>query len=404
MSACPCCLEVLKPALLGLGGRRLAGNCELCGDAVCQDCLHSGSPDVEALFQRRAPDGVPSPRASRRQACGSCLWESFEARGVAPSFPEPSGHRKRAAQAACAHLHAVRWMRCCPTCGVEMAWKAEHDNPMCDACGAPSHLEFNCCWACGESFEEENEATDTAEGYALDFDCRSRTCEGRVAWLMPYCPWCATAQRWQPSEEEDAPSCVGCEAKLDPTWTFCASCGEEAPLPEDCFTCGTALDEADCAARCEHCRRMVCGECFGDYTLPESRAGQGEAKEGSPGVRETLLCPPCAEELGASPLQDEEEEEEAPEPESRADEEEEGGDDPPAAQAAAPSSPWEVLGVAPGTPLTEVKRAYIALITQYHPDKVAQLGPKLQALAAEETRRLNQAWSELRQRGGQGPT
>jgi DnaJ-domain-containing protein 1 len=62
-----------------------------------------------------------------------------------------------------------------------------------------------------------------------------------------------------------------------------------------------------------------------------------------------------------------------------------------------------VLGVAPGTPLTEVKRAYLALITQYHPDKVAQLGPKLQALAAEETRRLNQAWSELRQRASQGP-
>jgi DnaJ-domain-containing protein 1 len=57
-----------------------------------------------------------------------------------------------------------------------------------------------------------------------------------------------------------------------------------------------------------------------------------------------------------------------------------------------------VLGVAPGTPLSEVKRVYITLITQYHPDKVAQLGPKLQALATEETRRLNEAWSELRKR------
>ena len=50
----------------------------------------------------------------------------------------------------------------------------------------------------------------------------------------------------------------------------------------------------------------------------------------------------------------------------------------------------------------EVKRVYLALITQYHPDKVAQLGPKLQALAAEETRKLNQAWSELRQRADRG--
>ncbi|HYO56320.1 MAG TPA: J domain-containing protein, partial [Archangium sp.] len=85
MPACPCCLEVLTPALLGLGGRRLVGNCDLCGDAVCQACLHSGSPDVEALFRRRAPDGGRAPRASRGQACGSCLWESFAARGEPPS-------------------------------------------------------------------------------------------------------------------------------------------------------------------------------------------------------------------------------------------------------------------------------------------------------------------------------
>jgi hypothetical protein len=287
-----------------------------------------------------------------------------------------------------------------------MAWEAEHGNPMCDACGAPSHAEFNFCWACGESFEEENEAGDTAEGYALDFDCRSRKCQGRVAWLMPYCPWCATAQRWQPSAEEDAPTCVGCEAKLDPTWAFCASCGEEAPLPEDCFVCGALLEQADCAARCEHCRLMVCGECFGDYTLPEPRAGQREAKGGPASVRELLLCTPCAEELGASPLA--EEQPPASEPpadeagKGEADEAGKGEDEPPTARATPPSSPWEVLGVAPGTPLSEVKRAYLALITQYHPDKVAQLGPKLQALATEETRRLNQAWSELRQRSGSG--
>jgi DnaJ-domain-containing protein 1 len=55
-----------------------------------------------------------------------------------------------------------------------------------------------------------------------------------------------------------------------------------------------------------------------------------------------------------------------------------------------------VLGVAPGTPLAEVRRAYLGLVAQYHPDKVAQLGPKLQAVALEETRRLNAAWEQLR--------
>jgi DnaJ-domain-containing protein 1 len=45
-----------------------------------------------------------------------------------------------------------------------------------------------------------------------------------------------------------------------------------------------------------------------------------------------------------------------------------------------------------------VKRAYFALVAQYHPDKVAQLGPKLRALAQEETRRLIEAWEQIRQR------
>jgi hypothetical protein len=292
-------------------------------------------------------------------------------------------------------------MRCCPTCGAELTWEPEHGNPVCDACGAPSHADFNFCWACGESFEEENEAGDTAQGYALAFDCRSRRCQGRVAYLMPYCPWCATAQRWQPSGEEASPACVGCEARLDATWAFCVSCGEEAPLPEECFTCGAPLEQADCAARCEHCRHMVCGECFGDYTLREPGPGPREAKGGGAGVRELLLCTACGEELGATPLPEQEAPEEAPRADEAREEEE---DAPPAARQAPPSSPWEVLGVAPGTPLSEVKRAYLALITQYHPDKVAQLGPKLQAVAAEETRRLNQAWSELRQRAGKGAT
>jgi hypothetical protein len=297
-------------------------------------------------------------------------------------------------------------MQCCPTCGAELTWEAEHGNPQCDACGAPSHPAFNACWACGESFEEENEAEDNAEGYVLVFDCCSRKCQGRVAWLMPYCPWCATPQRWQPSEEADAPACVACEAKLDPTWAFCAACGEDAPLPEDCFACGAPLEQAESAARCEHCRRMVCDACFSDYTLPEPRTGQRESKDGSPGVRELLLCTPCGEELGASPIS---EEEEPPAPEPAAEEAQESNEEPAEAEEPAapreaeapPSSPWEVLGVAPGTPLAEVKRAYISLITQYHPDKVAQLGPKLQALAAEETRKLNHAWSELRQRASQ---
>lgn len=407
MSACPCCLEELRPAVLGLGGRSVAGVCGVCADAVCTACL---SP----------------ARGARPRVCRSCVWDSLAARGQTPPFAEPAGHRRRVAQAACAHARAVRWMGCCPDCGVVLAWPAEHDNPSCDACGAPSHLAFNCCWACGESFEEDNAPTPEAEGYALDHPCRAAHCRGRVAWLMPHCPWCGTEQRWVPSREVGAPACGGCHARLDPTWAFCATCGDEAPLPEACFTCATRLVRVRSATRCEHCRRIVCCDCFDAFRLPD------DAED-----REHLLCVPCADGLGAELLDaddadadedDVPDEDDAPDEASDADEASDedadaGEEADPAPDEDAPDAtasdaagsqgaahgaadedadddgpdPWSVLGVAPGTALPEVRRAYLRLVAQYHPDKVAQLGPKLQAVALEETRRLNAAWTRLRE-------
>lgn len=55
-------------------------------------------------------------------------------------------------------------------------------------------------------------------------------------------------------------------------------------------------------------------------------------------------------------------------------------------------SPWEVLGIGRSTPLAEARAAYFRLIAQYHPDKVAALGPELRALAEERTREINRAW------------
>jgi hypothetical protein len=93
------------------------------------------------------------------------------------------------------------------------------------------------------------------------------------------------------------------------------------------------LDQVDRATRCEHCRRVVCGDCFGDYSLPEPPRPvlPGVKKGTSPGARELLLCTACAEELGARPLV----EEEPPQPEEP---------EPPAAARPVPHSPWEVLG------------------------------------------------------------
>ncbi len=57
--------------------------------------------------------------------------------------------------------------------------------------------------------------------------------------------------------------------------------------------------------------------------------------------------------------------------------------------------PWKVLGIAPGTSKDEAQRAFRALVTQYHPDKVAHLAPEFQELAERKTRELLEAWEQL---------
>ena len=57
--------------------------------------------------------------------------------------------------------------------------------------------------------------------------------------------------------------------------------------------------------------------------------------------------------------------------------------------------PWTVLGIAPGTPLDEARRAFRTLIAQYHPDKVAHLAPEFHALAELRTREILDAWGEV---------
>lgn len=56
---------------------------------------------------------------------------------------------------------------------------------------------------------------------------------------------------------------------------------------------------------------------------------------------------------------------------------------------------WAVLGIAPGTPRDEARKAFRALIAQYHPDKVAHLAPEFHALAERRTRELLEAWAEV---------
>lgn len=55
-----------------------------------------------------------------------------------------------------------------------------------------------------------------------------------------------------------------------------------------------------------------------------------------------------------------------------------------------------VLGVAATASIEEITKAYKTLISQYHPDKVATLGPKLKMLAEKESKKINAAIKEAR--------
>jgi DnaJ like chaperone protein len=60
---------------------------------------------------------------------------------------------------------------------------------------------------------------------------------------------------------------------------------------------------------------------------------------------------------------------------------------------------FDTLGVADGCSLQEIKAAYRSMATQYHPDRVQHLGPKLREVAENEMQRINEAYSYLTQKG-----
>ena len=69
------------------------------------------------------------------------------------------------------------------------------------------------------------------------------------------------------------------------------------------------------------------------------------------------------------------------------------------AEAQAPGDPpagetwYQVLGVSPTATPGEIERAYRARLEEYQPDKVAGLGPELQAVARKMTERINAAYA-----------
>lgn len=62
-------------------------------------------------------------------------------------------------------------------------------------------------------------------------------------------------------------------------------------------------------------------------------------------------------------------------------------------------APWhEVLGVSQWAGDEEVAAAYREKIGQYHPDKVATMGPEIRELAERKARQINQAYQDARRR------
>jgi preprotein translocase subunit Sec63 len=69
---------------------------------------------------------------------------------------------------------------------------------------------------------------------------------------------------------------------------------------------------------------------------------------------------------------------------------------------AAPGAPewYQVLNVSTAASAEEIRAAYRQLISQYHPDKVQQLGPELQELATRKSQEITAAYEKgLRARG-----
>jgi DnaJ-domain-containing protein 1 len=66
----------------------------------------------------------------------------------------------------------------------------------------------------------------------------------------------------------------------------------------------------------------------------------------------------------------------------------------PTAKPSAPRRWHEVLRVNATASADEIKRAYRSLIIQYHPDRVAGLGPELRDIAEAKAKEINAAYVE----------
>ena len=60
---------------------------------------------------------------------------------------------------------------------------------------------------------------------------------------------------------------------------------------------------------------------------------------------------------------------------------------------------FEILEISHNSTPAEIKSAYRKKMMEYHPDKVEKLGSKLKKIAEEESKKLNTAYSILKENG-----
>lgn len=58
-------------------------------------------------------------------------------------------------------------------------------------------------------------------------------------------------------------------------------------------------------------------------------------------------------------------------------------------------NPYQILNLEPGASQTEIKKQYLKLASQYHPDKVEHLGDDLKAVAKEKMIEIQKAYEAL---------
>lgn len=59
-----------------------------------------------------------------------------------------------------------------------------------------------------------------------------------------------------------------------------------------------------------------------------------------------------------------------------------------------------IFGLSPGATNDQIREAYKKMISQYHPDRVANLGKELQELATKKTKDITEAYQTLKKRRG----